>query len=94
MDVEDAALELGEDGGIEGVLDLSLEGLTGGEGDLGEGGGGGTRELAVEGVELVGSFLGKDQRSGGIEGRGAAGGLDGVDGLADGGGVGIKALGA
>ena len=68
MDVEDAALQLGEDGGVEGVFDLILEGLASGESDLGESGGGGARELAVEGIELFGGFLGKDQRGRGIEG--------------------------
>lgn len=93
MDVEDAALQLREDGGVESLLDLSLEGLTRGEGHLGEGGGGGARELAVEGVELLVGLLGKDQRGCGIEGRGAACSLDGVDGFTDSSGVGIEALG-
>ena len=62
MDVEDAALELGEDGCVEGCVDLGLEGLSRGEGDLGEGGGCGARELAVEGIEFAFGLLGKDQR--------------------------------
>ena len=68
LDVEDAALELGENSGIKAGVDFLLEGLASGESDLREGRGGGTGELAVELVELTFGLLGKDQRGRGIEG--------------------------
>ena len=46
----DAALELGEDGIVEGLSDFSLEGLTCGEGVLWEVFGSGARQPAAEGV--------------------------------------------